>query len=615
MFLRRNPFYFYESLQGELSRTMRVPDYLLIPALITSEVWRRFARRVRSGPLYRWRFAGSTPSGLTMAPQSLRPADPQRAIEFYSGHYAFGEETVSTGGGSPFSATSPGEDWFARLHSFRWLRHHQAVNSELARASANAMMTDWIEMWGHQLNSPAWRSDIVAARIIAWFCHAPLLIKDASPTNYKIMLRSIARQSRYLHHNAPHMRDGYPRMLATIALAYTSVCLAGREKTIKPAARELDREIQRQILPDGGHISRNPVVLVHLLADLLPLKQAYEKHGQPPSKILISAIDRMMGALRFIRHSNGDLAQFNGTGFTPTALMAAVLRYDTTTGVPQRSAPQSGFERLSAGKTVVLMDAGKPANRVTARHALAGTLSFELSSGATRFIANCGVPDISFHRYAPFARATAAHSTVTIDDTSSSRFATDSAIYRFLPTPLIRAPNQVTVSRNDQEDTSRVEASHDGYRHTHSIIHKRELILSNNGSILTGLDVFEPTGRDISRNLVAALRFHLPATITVSMLTSGHSILVAAPNKDAWIFTCLEGRVVLEESIQFSGPGQPRKSEQIVVYVHPARQSNIRWSLEYRVKRPTGQVSRKEAKKSDSPDLLDALFEEPADTN
>ena len=547
-----------------------------------------------------------------MAPQSLRPADPQRAIEFYSGHYSFGEETVTTGGESPFAAVAPSDDWFTKLHSFRWLRHHQAVDSELARANANAMMTDWIEMWGNQLSSPAWRSDIVAARIISWYCHAPLLIKDASPANYKVMLRSIARQSRYLHHNMPHTRDGYPRLLTAIALAYTSICLAGREKTVKQAARELDREINRQVLSDGCHISRNPVILVHLLADLLPLKQAYEKHGQSASKSLVSAIDRMMGAVRFFRHSNGDLAQFNGTGFTPTALMAAVLRYDTTKGVPHNSAVHSGFERLSAGNTVVLMDTGKPVSRAASRQTLAGTLSFELSCGATRFIANCGVPEFSFKRYAPFTRATAAHSTVTINDTSSSRFASDTAINGLLPTHLIRAPNNITVTRNERDDAISVTASHDGYRHSHSIIHQRELSLSKNGSILAGHDIFESAGPQIPSNLIAALRFHLPATITVSMLTSGHSILVAAPNQDSWIFTCLEGEVVLEESIQFSGPGHPRKSEQIVVYVNPAIQSNIRWSLEHRVNKPTGQPSRRETAKTESPDLLDALFEEPA---
>lgn len=553
-----------------------------------------------------------------MAPQSLHPADPQRAIEFYSGHYGFGEDSVSTGGETPFAATAPGDDWFASLHSFRWLRHHQAVDTDLARANANALMTDWIELWGHQLSSLAWRSDIVASRMIAWFCHAPLLIKDASPSNYRLMLRSLARQSRYLHHNVPHARDGFPRLLATIALAYASICLAGREKTVRSAARELDRELQRQILPDGGHISRNPVVLVHLLADLLPLRQAYEKHGQAPSKTLNSSIDRMMGALRFFRHSNGDLAQFNGTGFSPTALMANVLRYDTTSGAPQNSAPQSGFERISAGKTVVLMDTGKPTNRTAAPMTLAGTLSFELSSGATRFIANCGVPDTSFDRYAPFARATAAHSTVTVDDTSSSRFATDSGFNRLLPTHLIRSPGNISVSRGDKSDErdAYIDATHDGYRQKHALVHRRQISLRDDGKLLSGCDSFEPTSGKIADGLVAALRFHLPATITVSMLTSGHSILIAAPNKDAWIFTCLEGNVVLEESIQFSGPGQPRKSEQIVAYAHPAQQQQIRWSLEQRTKTSGNQTRKKKTKQFVSaPDLLDVLTDNDAESS
>ena len=597
---------------------MRVPDSLLIPALVGSELWRRFARRVRSGPLYRWRFASTTPGGLTMAPQSLHPADPQRAIEFYSGHYSFGEESVSTGGETPFAATAPSNDWFASLHAFRWLRHHQAVDTDLARANANALMTDWIELWGHQLGTAAWRSDIVASRMIAWFCHAPLLIKDASPSNYRLMLRSLARQSRYLHHNVPHARDGYPRLLATIALAYASICLAGRNKTVRSAARELDRELQRQILPDGGHISRNPVILVRLLADLLPLRQAYEKHGQAPSKTLSSSIDRMMGALRFFRHSNGDLAQFNGTGFSPTALMANVLRYDTTSGAPANSAPQSGFERISAGKTVVLMDTGKPSNRTAAPQTLAGTLSFELSSGATRFIANCGVPDTSFDQYAPFARATAAHSTVTVDDTSSSRFATDSAVSRLLPTQLIRSPGQISVSRGDKsnERDAYIDATHDGYRQKYGLVHRRQISMREDGKLVSGCDSFETPNGKVAEGLVAALRFHLPATITVSMLTSGHSILIAAPNKDAWVFTCLEGNVVLEESIQFSGPGQPRKSEQIVAYIHPGRQQQIRWSLEQRTKGTANQARRKKAKQAGpAPDLLDVLTDSDSESS
>lgn len=585
---------------------MRVPDSLLIPALISSEIWRRFARRVRSGPLYRWRFAGTTPSGLVMAPQDLRPADPQRAVEFYSGQFSFGDESIITGGDTPFAVTAPSTEWFTQLHGFRWLRHHRAVNTDLSHANANAMVTDWIELWGHQLNSQAWRSDIVASRIVAWFCHAPLLVKSASADDYRLMLKSLARQTRYLQHNVPHMRDGYPRLQATIALAYASLCLAGREKSIKSVARDLDRELDRQILPDGGHISRNPVILLEILTELLPLKQAYDKQGQRPSKNLISAVDRMMSALRFFRHSNGDLAQFNGTGYTPNALLATILRYDSAKGPPQQSAPHSGFQRLAGDKTVVLVDTGKPTSRAAARRSLAGTLSFEMSCGQTRFISNCGVPSATFQLYAPFARATAAHSTVTVNDTSSSQFSRDTGIYRLLPSPLIRSPERVSVERVDEEAFSGIIASHDGYQKQFGLDHSRELFLSTDGNTINGQDTLAAGQEALPEETIAAIRFHLPAMISVSKLSSGHSIMIAAPNNDAWVFTCLDAPIVLEESIQFSGPGQPRKSEQIVIYFHPAERNTIKWVLERRIT-STSENRKNSRAKVEAPDLLDAL--------
>lgn len=592
---------------------MRVPDSLLIPALIFGEMWRRFSRRLRSGPLYSWRFSGSVPTRQLAIPQDLRPTDPQKADDIYSGHYTFNGETLSTSGETPFASPAPSDGWYDQLHRFRWLRHHRAADTELARANAIALITDWIELWGNQLGSSAWRSDIVAARLVSWFCHTPHLADDMGPTGKKMLLRSMAKQTRYLQLNAPHMRDGYPRLLATIALAYASLCLSGREKVVKSAGKDLDRELDRQILPDGGHISRNPVVLIHLLADLLPLNDLYQNHGSSASAKLGSAIDRMLSALRFFGHSNGELAQFNGTGQTPHELMENVVQFSTARGEPQRSAPQSGYERMSAGKTVVLIDTGKPAGRTVNPCAMAGTLSFELSRGPVRFIANCGVPEISQQSYMIYARATAAHSTATIDDNSSSRFAGNSSIYKMLPSPLVRGPDNVTCKRVDEGNHQAIEASHDGYRHKYGVIHKRELALSGDGSIFTGCDSFLSTKSHLPDSLVAAVRFHLPASVNVSKLTSGHSILIAAPNNEAWIFTCIDAEVVLEESIQFSGPGHPRKSEQIVVYVQPGLQSRINWSLEHRAKKNQGQGKRKSVQRSPAPDLLDPLEQNEAD--
>lgn len=596
---------------------MRAPSTLLIPGLIANEVWRRFSRRVRSGPLYRWRFVGSVPEKLNMAPQDLRPADSELANDFYAGHFTFAGATISTGGESPFSMTPPGTEWHTELHSFRWLRHLRAAESDLIEANASAFVADWIEGWGNQLESDAWRSDITAARMISWFSHAPLLVKNSNPDAYRRMLKSLARQTRYLHHNAPSVRDGYPRLHAMIALAFASLCLSGREKTIKQAARELDKEIERQILADGGHISRNPIVILHILTDLLPLRQVYQKQGLSPSPIMLSAIDRMMGALRFFQHSNGALGQFNGTGATPAGLLSTILRYDSTKSRPSNSAPHSGYERLAANKTVVLMDTGKPISRGTARRAMAGTLSFELSSGNTRFIANCGATESGFHNYAPFSRATAAHSTATVDDVSSSSFAGESKIHSLLPSPLIRSPQNVTCKRTLMDGFDTITATHDGYLGKYGIIHSRQLQLSEAGNALNGLDWFIPNNAAKTRTAPITIRFHLPPSMSVSHLSSGHSILIAAPGNtkesDAWTFTCIDAPISLEESIQFSGPGNPRKSEQIVLTVDSSVEE-VRWAFVQREKKADAGSKSGINALSDAPNMLPGFELEQQET-
>ncbi|MEL6503346.1 MAG: heparinase II/III family protein [Pseudomonadota bacterium] len=587
---------------------MGLPGFIILPARAAREAWRRGQRRARTSGLYAWRYSGAAAEGLTMAPQDLRPADDRLAHDFYSGLYKFAGHSITTGGQSPFAANPPSPEWFAHLHAFRWLRHLHAANTNLAQAHSNALVADWIALWGSELTSHAWRSEIVAARQIAWLSHAPMLMRNTSDETYQIFLKSLTRQTRVLHHNGRYTRDGAPRLLVAIALAYSSLCLKGRERTIKQAAHGLDREIDRQILPDGGHVSRNPVVLLELLTDLMPLRQAYARQGHSPSPILLSAIDRMMAALRFFTHSSGQLAQFNGTGETPQELLATILHHNEERGQPQSSAPQSGYERLAAGKTVVLMDVGKPLSPGTSEQALAGTLSFELSSGAHRFIANCGVPETLRDEYAPFTRATAAHSTLVVDDASSSRFAGGRTLHRFMPATLLAPPDNVSSTRTEPLT---ITASHSGYRPAYGLVHERTLTLTPDGAALNGIDRMVPTRPKRAGDPPnVAIRFHLPADISASFLSSGHSILLAAlkgekgseKEGDAWTFTCVDGEIALEESMQFSGPGQPRKTRQIVIYT-TTESEELRWTF---MRRPANRKTARKAAVEDE-SLLNLL--------
>src|SRR5512133_2822092 len=174
---------------------------------------------------------------------------------------------------------------------------------------------------------------------MSWLSQAPLVLDDADVHFYRRFLRSLSRQVRQLRHTASQARDGVPRLQAAMALSYAALCMARQQRHIRAATKRLSEELARQILPDGGHISRNPGALIELLVDLLPLRSAFTARNLVPPPALLNAIDRMMPMLRFFRHGDGNFALFNGMGPTPTDIITTILAYDDARGAPLANAP------------------------------------------------------------------------------------------------------------------------------------------------------------------------------------------------------------------------------------------------------------------------------------
>ncbi|EFG2587298.1 heparinase, partial [Escherichia coli] len=141
--------------------------------------------------------------------------------------------------------------------------------------------------------------------------------------------------------------EGKERLRAAIALCFAALSLPGASLSLRHAVRQLEDSLDHQIFADGGHISRNPLAVVELLSDLLPLKQTFLAQTQSVPPLLLSAIDRMMPAVRFFRHRDGALARFNGMGATAHDRLSAVLQLDETNAAPVLSATHSGYERLA----------------------------------------------------------------------------------------------------------------------------------------------------------------------------------------------------------------------------------------------------------------------------
>jgi uncharacterized heparinase superfamily protein len=457
----------------------------------------------------------------------------------------------------------------------------RAAGTELASANARALVSDWIAMHGSHISGIAWDPGVTSKRIIAWLQHSSVVLQGAEFPFYRAFLKSLAIQIRYLRSIVREMPDGKDRLRARIALAFAALSLPTPASALRAATRNLSEELDRQILPDGGHVSRNPLTVLEILADLLPLRQTYANQAEAPPAALMGAIDRMLPALRFFRHQDGSLARFNGMGATIHDRIAAILRHDDTAGAPLLHAPHSGYERLSMGDVTVIADTGAPPPPDLSTTAHAGCLSFELSSGRQHFIVNAGVDTYGDPEFRPLARATAAHSTATLNDTSSARFSHSPRVSNLVGSPLVGGPRNVPCHRDDGQDHQGFTASHDGYVHRFGIVHERALTLSNRGNLLEGRDRFLRPGGEVANNNgrdFVTVRFHLHPEIKL-FKDSDDRLVLTADNADSWAFACADPVPEVEESIYFAGLGGPRISRQLVLSFKASEHSQIEWRL------------------------------------
>ncbi|HET9904153.1 MAG TPA: heparinase II/III family protein [Xanthobacteraceae bacterium] len=538
-------------------------------------------RRAQANPLVRWRFSPALADRLVIAPQDLRTADPTRASEIYAGRFAFAGKIVLCDGRSPFAVPAPSSEWAQGLEGFGWLRHLRAADSAITRSHARALVDDWISSHS-RWNPVSWSPEVVSRRVISWLSHAPFLLSEADARFYRRFIRSLSRQVRFLRWSLRGMGEGLPQLQAICALNYAALCMAGQARLMRFAGGRLVAALQRQILPDGGHISRNPGALIELLLDLLPLRQAFGARNLPPPPALVNAIERMMPMLRFFRHGDGAFANFNGMGPTPPDLLATVLAYDDARGRPVNNAAHSGYQRLEAPGAVVIVDTGRPPPMPVSQEAHAGCLAFEFSVGRHRLVVNCGLPAIGRESWRHFARTTAAHSTLTLAGLSSCRFLNAPRLQRLIGTPIVNGPQDIAVGRDSTPEGMHLVASHDGYARRCGLVHERRLLLAADGRRLDGEDTLRPArGHRMPRRVPDAytLRFHLHPAVSAVPLTHRNAVMLTLPNRDVWTFEANEHPVAIEDSVYLAGPHGPQRTTELVIYGNARQAATVSWSF------------------------------------
>ena len=396
--------------------------------------------------------------------------------------------------------------WRYNLHYFDDLN---AIGAPSRRDAHRRLLARWIDE-----NPPGrgtgWEPYPTSQRIVNWI---KWMLSGTPPD--PAWLSSLAVQARWLRRRLEWHLLGNHLMANAKALLAAGLFFDGAEADawLRRGLALLERQIDEQILDDGGHFERSPMYHALALEDVLDLINLIRALGEgtPAQHLLVvleARVSAMLHWMRCMMHADGTLAHFNdgAEGVAPPA--AEIERYAAALGVvgahPASGLvhlPESGYLRATWRSALLLADMAPLGPDYLVGHGHADTLSFELSVHDRRIVVNGGTSRYGLGDERLRERRTAAHSTVEVAGADSSEVWSGFRVGR-------RArPCDVQVG------SASFGAAHDGYRWLPgSPRHRRDWRLETDGLVVD--DRVEPATD-------ALARFHLAPGLTLRSIAPG----------------------------------------------------------------------------------------------
>ncbi len=516
---------------------------------------------------------------IARAPLAIWPSDPWPSQSNYGQWLLSGLAQYPAG----FEA---GVDAFwsvaacAERHNFSWLYDLKAMGGEQARKSARVLVASWVERYGAYKKRPKTSRAFADNKVIAKRCMALLRTYDfhgASATDsYQSLVSLILNQDasfiyKRLSGGLVNVTGGRDYLLEAAALLNIALCLsADPDMTRDPkvmtwievATKSFIEALDVQILEDGGHITRNPEKLVEISRHCLDIRRLFSAVNMACPSEIQHGIDRMAQALKFFRYTDKNLAVFHGGQESYDKILDLILHQVGQNKKIVKSLPNSKYERLTQGRTTIMMDVGNAPPTPFDRHAHFAPLAFELSHGRDRIVVNCGT-HTNNDLWRDALRRTSAHSTLTLGNRDVMSAREDGSI---------RAkPSQVLSERSEHKGAILLEAMHDGYSFGEGAKkqakHIRRLYVSDKGQDIRGEDSLYSSAA-CEEDMEVAIRFHLHPRVRVSLVRNGDMALLRLFSGVGWRFQCSGAQIHIEDSI-YMGDGMqasvPIKTKQLVL--------------------------------------------------
>lgn len=455
------------------------------------------------------------------------------------------------------------------VHGFAWLSDLEACAARpQCTAVAERILGRWLTANPRPDATPAWDVGNVAHRLLNWLIHAPLILSGQDRSFRSRALHAVETTAAWLDRNVGRAEDKLAEVAGWTAITAAGLLLAdGRARRLFGEAG-LIHALGDLVGDDGGVLSRSPLGQIEAIELLVRLRACYGAVRTEQPAQFDSILALLVPPLLAVLHSDGGLASWQGAYAVPATRIDSLVRASGVRTRPLRDSRQWGYQRVAARRSILLFDSAPPPVARHARDGCASTLAFEFSHAGERIIVNCGggacAGGLIPVRLAQGLRATAAHSTLTIDDFNSTAVLINGKLGTGVSE--VDFDRRTLAGDGPGAGATRLEASHNGYVARYGLTHRRILIVRDDGSEVRGEDCLVPAGRKGKRGTIGvSLRFHLGPHIELAQGRDGLGITLALPDGSLWQFRSGRDPVAIEESLWADSQGRPMATRQLVI--------------------------------------------------
>jgi uncharacterized heparinase superfamily protein len=459
-----------------------------------SRLWRQ---AWRNSALYRFTLMrGAAPKHLSIMPTDPWPGDIHAGRLLLEGKFVISNQVVSMA--DLWMPTEIDLPILEDLHRFTWLRDLRALGDNSARRLARHLIANWIDR-NQDWHLYPWQAGITGHRVANWIALYDFFCSSADESFRTLFFREIARQVRHLAYTWEDAPTPLERLYALKGIIYAAVAFPGENHRLTSLLPKLEKEIQTQVLPDGGHGSRCPQTHLMVLRDLIDIRAMLRLIRQEIPSFLQATIQQMAPIVRLFRHGDGGLATFGRVVQVPSPVIDMVLSLADVRGRPPERASHLGYERCANKKSLLLLNVGAKVTgaRCTIDEEGTGTFNFEWSIGRNRLILQ---------------------GDVVLQTQEGKHFRIPDSLN----------PKSLHLYRAHKEGHTLLDASYQppgGF----SFRHRRQLYLGGNHPNLRGEDTIQAPC-----DAIYGIRFVLNKELEASLASGGRGVMIRVPaNKKA----------------------------------------------------------------------------------